>query len=178
MSMVKNFKNVALAAALVAGTALGASGAMAAHVIDNQIDPSTGGGSYGATFTSSEASFTDVFSFYFGPGGASSTVTSSVVSKSEVNFTSIFLDGFAFSKLAGGVGKNDLWNLDPVTLTSGWHTITLKGSAVASASKNAFYDGNITLDAVPEPATWGMMLVGFGLVGAGMRSRKRSMVLA
>jgi len=27
--------------------------------------------------------------------------------------------------------------------------------------------------AVPEPATWGMMLAGFGLVGAGMRSRRR-----
>jgi len=26
--------------------------------------------------------------------------------------------------------------------------------------------------AVPEPATWGLMLLGFGLVGAGMRSRR------
>jgi len=28
--------------------------------------------------------------------------------------------------------------------------------------------------AVPEPATWGLMLVGFGLVGAAMRTRRRS----
>jgi probable HAF family extracellular repeat protein len=28
--------------------------------------------------------------------------------------------------------------------------------------------------AVPEPATWGLMLVGFGLVGGAMRTRRRS----
>jgi len=27
---------------------------------------------------------------------------------------------------------------------------------------------------VPEPATWGLMLLGFGMVGAGLRSRRRS----
>jgi hypothetical protein len=32
--------------------------------------------------------------------------------------------------------------------------------------------------AVPEPATWGMMLVGFGLVGAGMRRRQSTAVAA
>ena len=31
---------------------------------------------------------------------------------------------------------------------------------------------------VPEPATWAMMLAGFGMVGAGMRSRRRSTGLA
>jgi len=31
---------------------------------------------------------------------------------------------------------------------------------------------------VPEPATWGMMLAGFGLVGAGMRSRRRRTEIA
>jgi len=30
--------------------------------------------------------------------------------------------------------------------------------------------------AIPEPATWGMMLLGFGVVGAGMRARRRSTV--
>nr|WP_245196611.1 PEPxxWA-CTERM sorting domain-containing protein [Sphingomonas jejuensis] len=32
--------------------------------------------------------------------------------------------------------------------------------------------------AVPEPATWAMMIAGFGMVGAAMRSRRRIMVLA
>ena len=32
--------------------------------------------------------------------------------------------------------------------------------------------------AVPEPASWGMMIVGFGLVGASLRSRYRKMAAA
>lgn len=30
----------------------------------------------------------------------------------------------------------------------------------------------------PDPATWGLMLASFGVIGAGIRSRKRSVVLA
>ena len=33
-------------------------------------------------------------------------------------------------------------------------------------------DGTLTLTSVPEPATWVMMLVGFGLVAASMRGRR------
>ena len=32
---------------------------------------------------------------------------------------------------------------------------------------------NVQLSAVPEPATWAMMLVGFGGLGAAIRSRRR-----
>ena len=32
---------------------------------------------------------------------------------------------------------------------------------------------NINFTAVPEPATWGMMLIGFGLAGGAMRSRRK-----
>jgi hypothetical protein len=33
-------------------------------------------------------------------------------------------------------------------------------------------------EAVPEPATWAMMIAGFGLVGAGMRTRNRKLTFA
>ncbi len=35
-----------------------------------------------------------------------------------------------------------------------------------------------TLNAVPEPATWAMMITGFGLVGGAMRKRKAKVVFA
>jgi hypothetical protein len=35
-----------------------------------------------------------------------------------------------------------------------------------------------TPNAVPEPASWAMMIAGFGLVGAGARRRSRGAVLA
>jgi len=53
------------------------------------------------------------------------------------------------------------------------NTLTLVGTVVGSGS----YTGTATFTAaaVPEPATWGMMVVGFGLLGAAARrSRKVS----
>ena len=42
------------------------------------------------------------------------------------------------------------------------------------------YAGNfrISAAAVPEPATWGLMIVGFGMVGAATRRRARTSVTA
>jgi hypothetical protein len=40
------------------------------------------------------------------------------------------------------------------------------------ANEGIFLDA-VSVNAVPEPATWAMMLVGFGLVGGAMRSAKR-----
>lgn len=39
------------------------------------------------------------------------------------------------------------------------------------STRNAFELDNIAVNAVPEPATWAMMLFGFGAVGFGMRRR-------
>jgi hypothetical protein len=33
--------------------------------------------------------------------------------------------------------------------------------------------GSITIPGIPEPATWAMMLIGFGGLGAAMRMRRR-----
>ena len=40
------------------------------------------------------------------------------------------------------------------------------------------FNGTANLSAVPEPATWGMMIAGFGLVGGVMRRRKTSVAFA
>lgn len=40
-------------------------------------------------------------------------------------------------------------------------------------SIDAFEVANFSVTAVPEPATWGMMLVGFGMIGATARYRRR-----
>lgn len=37
---------------------------------------------------------------------------------------------------------------------------------------NVLVNGDANVSAVPEPATWAMMLIGFGIVGAGLRSRR------
>lgn len=41
-----------------------------------------------------------------------------------------------------------------------------------SPQTNAFEIDTLAIAAVPEPATWAMMILGFGLIGGAMRSRK------
>ncbi len=41
-----------------------------------------------------------------------------------------------------------------------------------TTSKDAFLD-NVRIAAVPEPATWAMMIFGFGMVGGAMRRRQK-----
>ena len=38
--------------------------------------------------------------------------------------------------------------------------------------------GTLTISVVPEAATWAMMIAGFGLVGAGLRRRRRALATA
>ena len=44
----------------------------------------------------------------------------------------------------------------------------------ANPAESASGLGTVVTGAVPEPATWGMMILGFGLVGASMRYRRRA----
>lgn len=51
----------------------------------------------------------------------------------------------------------------------------------AGASAATVMAGTVKLDlgsSFPDPATWALMLVSFALIGSGVRSRKRSVVLA
>jgi len=45
-----------------------------------------------------------------------------------------------------------------------------------NASVNAFEIDSMNVTAVPEPATWAMMIGGFGLIGLSMRRRRRARV--
>ncbi len=56
---------------------------------------------------------------------------------------------------------------------------TIRSVTFANApATDAFETANFSITAVPEPATWAMMLVGFGMVGATARYRRRSTKLA
>lgn len=66
-------------------------------------------------------------------------------------------------------------NLNPVVrfnLTGG--DVTAFTRLRLSSTSNAFETDNFTINAVPEPATWAMMLLGFGAIGFGLRRRDRS----
>jgi hypothetical protein len=84
----------------------------------------------------------------------------------------------------GSVGDygNSGWNAFNFTaLTAGSYTLEL---GVANHGDNGFSSGavldavSVTPGNVPEPASWAMMVGGFGLVGAGMRARTRKLSFA
>jgi hypothetical protein len=92
-----------------------------------------------------------------------------------------------------GVTSGVFANTFDLTLASSWNPafITANGGTTAGAEAaleagsaagqaylnihtNAFPNGEIRgfLTAVPEPATWGMMILGFGIAGAALRRRR------
>lgn len=68
-------------------------------------------------------------------------------------------------------------NLNPVVRfdVTGEHVASLTSLRLRSTN-NAFETDNFAINAVPEPATWAMMLLGFGAIGFGMRRRRSDTV--
>jgi len=101
-------------------------------------------------------------------------------SSPDVDFTSAFLAGLGGPYDLVEIdddGTNEFWRLaNPITLEASTYTLTINGDNSGAGSLG----GSITIrqaNAVPEPATWAMMLIGFGAVGFAMR-RRRAPVLA
>ena len=99
-------------------------------------------------------------------------------SSPQIDFTSAVLSGlggpFGLIEIDDD-GTNEYWRLaNPVQLGASQYTLTINGNNSGAGSLG----GSITIrPAVPEPATWAMMLIGFGAVGFAMR-RRRTPVLA
>lgn len=73
-----------------------------------------------------------------------------------------------------GVGT---WLSTGGNFTAGSSNVVLRivnNNTIAGGNDFALDDISLTAVAVPEPATWGLMVAGFGLVGAGMRRRSRA----
>lgn len=61
----------------------------------------------------------------------------------------------------------------------GTYTLSFVGKAVGGADETSFIDKvSATGGGVPEPAAWALMIVGFGGVGAALRSKRRTFVAA
>ena len=90
-----------------------------------------------------------------------------------------------YNDLGDGVGYGGQSFTDFVPPDNGLLTITLNAAAIAQAQNqlgrgNFILGGSLNLsdqaglNAVPEPGAWGLMIIGFGLVGGAMRRRSPS----
>lgn len=68
-----------------------------------------------------------------------------------------------------GQGRSEAWGITNVPVDFGvLNTIEIKYTSFGDGS----YGGNASFNPIPEPATWAMMIAGFGLIGVAMRKRQ------
>ncbi len=143
---------------------------------------STGPGDYNFTVfdkATGAGTFTDTFAFTI-PADSGLNLDAALINIAEptssgnINFLSAVLSGPSLSKSLDvyNVGNlSTVSNATPISILAGEsYLLTITYSA---AAKNDSFSGNITTAAVPELATWGMLLVGVGAIGATLRGRQR-----
>ena len=120
------------------------------------------------------ADFTDTYAFTLltnGVGSGNVSANFSTGTGNSIFLTSVTINGkpITITKIGGNL---TVAGGDGISLLSGLNNIVISGTAKG----NVAYGGSITFvpNAVPEPATWAMMLVGFGMVGSAMRYRRRA----
>lgn len=104
-------------------------------------------------------------------GQLTASLTSSAVTNPIV-FSSVTLNGVALI-------KDDLSNSYslPIAISAiaGSQTFHVAGTA---SSKATTFSGTVQfITAIPEPAAWGMMVIGFGALGASLRRRPAAGVI-
>jgi hypothetical protein len=125
--------------------------------------------------------FTDIFTFTLPTSGiGSGSVTTSVTFQdlfgpTDTDFGSVTINGVTAPIVRTASGQAETATALTVPITGlALNTITVSGTSRGSGS----YGGQLTFipfaAAAPEPGTWAMMILGFGIAGASFRYRRRS----
>jgi hypothetical protein len=161
-----------------AGTSLGTN----ALVFANSVDFQAARPAFGSTANFGAVQANGTYSVNFGPSDAFSFVLGSL---DTYNSLTLVYEGGATQTYAGGQIVNDLSfpsgnqisgetnGVVTYRVTSGPRLV----GATFTSSSNSFEFDNLALAAVPEPATWAMMIGGFGLIGAASRRRATAKVV-
>jgi hypothetical protein len=145
----------------------------------NNFVSAAGTGTFGNNGSLTGA-FTNVFTFVVTSRGIVASDFSNTTprdgSSTDIDFTSATLTGngmtTSYTKLVGEpTSLTEVWDITPFEIGAGTYTLTINGTAFGS---KATYAGNFNVAAVPEPATWAMMIGGIGMVGGAMRRRRVS----
>jgi hypothetical protein len=188
-------KNILLAS-MIAGASLMASSAYAATVgktvtVDLKTDLSGGyNAHFGNEFTSVETNnlFVDKYMFTLANSfDSSASLTSTYLKSSTVK--DLLITGFnlvqydpttnailntytGVSATGSSAHPTDVWELTTAGLSAGSYFVEVDGQILGSAGGTYGTDLTIAVAAVPEPATYGMLGAGLGLLGFVARRKK------
>jgi hypothetical protein len=101
--------------------------------------------------------------------------TNAINALTNLNLSSVMLNGQSFSLFSPNAGVFEFGGLTPISLLS-TNTLVVSGYTGGAGA----FSGDLTFaaGAVPEPATWAMMLLGFAGIGSVARRRRNTEVRA
>ncbi|OAN57286.1 FxDxF family PEP-CTERM protein [Sphingomonas sp. TDK1] len=154
---------VAASALSMAGTAQAAS-YPCTNTIQCNFDGTSGGLK---VYVPAKTENTDIFSITFGSAGVF-TVNPTTAFGKVLSFVSLGLNGQSFTSITKG--DDYLFNVTK----AGTYDLTVVTKNTSASQAN--YSASFAFGAVPEPATWGMMIAGVGMAGGALRRRRSTRV--
>lgn len=166
------------AVATAAGLALSAP-AMAQMNVSTQTIPlvfNPGGATANFTVTPGAGTFLNSFLFQIPQSGRvtlslSSLQTGGADTNVNFNASKVQFNGVRLDTISRGIFE--LRSLVGQAVGAGTSTLTILGAAGSTGT----YTGTLAY-AIPEPAMWALMIMGFGVAGAAMRMRRRKVRFA
>lgn len=145
--------------------------------------------SLNSTYVFQKSTGLDAFNFGFtnNPGSPASVITMLSSGFSVVSSTGNHEDGFGtfqFSIDKAATGGNSLSfrvlgeTLANLALSSGGSPSVLFAADIMGNGNTGLVGGSTLVPGVPEPATWGMMLIGFAGLGYAFRQTRRKVSFA
>jgi hypothetical protein len=172
-----------LAALTFAGACLSAAHAAPApaDVVTNKtITFEENSSDFGATFglLNGKTGYSFLSKFNFALTGSSdldSAFVSVAGKKTDLSFSAFDLYTQAGKLVTTGQGGavdkiTDVWKISFADLAAGAYTLAVAGKVVGVSGGS--FGGNVSVSPVPEPATWSMMVGGFGVLALVARRRK------
>lgn len=137
------------------------------------------GGTFGAN--NSGNTFVDKYAFNTTTTGSIAALVSALTSgiSDSIRITDFEIFNSGGFSLPGSKlmeGTIDLWTLSSAHAVPDAYYFLVSGTLLTNAASS--YSGAVSVVAVPEPATYGMLLAGVGMVGLLARRRKNGIVAA